>query len=61
MSNIELCHLGDDCALGIIIDDILQRHKKMLFMLGVFKFNDILFYLNNNNFENIYNKTNLAN
>jgi hypothetical protein len=61
MSNIELCHLGDDCVPGIIIDDILDKHKKCLFMLGVFKFNDILFYLNDNNFENIYNKDYLIN
>jgi len=61
MSNIELCHLGDDCAPGIIINDILHRDKKHLFMLGVYKFNDILFYLDENKFENIYNREHLVN
>ena len=57
MYQIELYHLGDQCAPGIIIDDILNIHNKTLFMLGVYKFNDIIKYLNdnsNNNYEIIY-------
>lgn len=56
MYQLDLCHLGDHCAPGIIIDDILNIHKKTLFMLGVYTFNDIVNFLNDNNYENIYNK-----
>ena len=62
MSNyVELCHLGDNCAPGIIINDILHIRQKCLFMLGLYNFNDILFYLNDNDFENIYNREHLVN
>ena len=57
--DIELCHLGDDCASGIIIDDIIYQKKKLLFMLGEYNFNDIFNYLNDNKFEEIYNKDKL--
>lgn len=57
--DIELCHLGDDCASGIIIDDIIYQHKKLLFMLGEYHFNDIINYLHNNHLEDIYNKDKL--
>ena len=57
--DIELCHLGDDCASGIIIDDIIYQHKKLLFMLGEYHFNDIYNYLHNNHLEDIYNKDKL--
>ena len=56
MYNLDLCHFGNQCAPGILIDDILNIHKKTLFMLGIFRFNDILHYLNENNYENIYDK-----
>ena len=59
MNNIELCHLGDNCLTGVIIDEILNIHKKYLFMIGMYNFNDIINYLNDNNYENIYNKQNL--
>ena len=52
---IDLCHLGDACAPGIIINHILNIKKKTLFMLAVYHFNDIITYLNDNNYENIYN------
>ena len=54
--HISLYHLGDRCGPGIIIDDILKQKKKCLFMLGFYPFNDILHYLNDNHYENIYNK-----
>jgi hypothetical protein len=60
MSNIDFCHLGDDCAPGIIIDDILNYNKKCLFMLGFYDFNNILLCLNDNHLEKIYNKDNLV-
>lgn len=57
MYNIEFCHLGDDCAPGIIIDDILNQKIPNLFMLGFYDFNDIISYINstsNNGYESIY-------
>lgn len=58
--DIELYHFGDfTCSTGIIINDILNIKKKDIFMLGGYYFNDILFYLNDNNYENIYNLDNL--
>jgi hypothetical protein len=59
MYKVDLCHLGDACAPGIIIDEILNIRKKTLFMLGIYKFNDILNYLTEGNYENIYNKEDL--
>jgi hypothetical protein len=56
---LELCHLGDDCAPGIIINDILKQKEKHLFMLGVYRFNDILLYLENCNYEKIYDNDDL--
>jgi hypothetical protein len=53
---IDLCHLGDDCAPGIIIEDILKHKKKQLFMLGTYLFNDILSYLKDDNYETIYDR-----
>ena len=49
-------HFGDQCAPGIIIDDILKQKKKKLFMLAVYLFNDILKYLTDNELESIYDK-----
>jgi len=57
---LDLCHLGDDCAPGIIIDDILKQNKKHLFMLGVYPFNNILLYLKDCNYEKIYDKNELV-
>ena len=56
MNNIDLVHLGDFCEPGIIIDEILNINKKHLFMLGGYNFNNILHFLNDNNYENIYNR-----
>ena len=56
MMSCVLYHLGDLCAPGFIINTILgERHKK-LFMLGEFRFNDIISYLNDNDLESIYDK-----
>jgi len=59
MYNVDLCHLGDACASGIIIDEILNIRKKTLFMLGMYQFNNILKYLHDGVYENIYNKDDL--
>lgn len=56
MYDLDLCHLGDKCAPGIIIDDILNIRKKCLFMLGKYSFNKILNYLQDDNYEKIYDK-----
>jgi hypothetical protein len=53
---IDLCHLGNACAPGILINEILKIKKKTLFMLAIYHFNDIITYLNDNNYENIYDK-----
>jgi len=56
MSKIDLCHFGEFCEPGIIINDILEINKKNLFMLGIYEFNNILTYLNDANYEKIYDK-----
>jgi hypothetical protein len=56
MYSLNLYHLGDNCEPGIIINDILNIKTKTLFMLGVYRFNDIICYLNDNHFEKIYDK-----
>jgi len=56
MYKIDLCHLGNNCEPGIIIDKILTINKKTLFMLGMYHFNNIISYLKDGCFENIYNK-----
>jgi hypothetical protein len=59
MTSVDLYHLGDQCAPGIIIDDILHQKKKTLFMLAIYEFNDILHYLLDNQYEKIYSKPHL--
>ena len=56
MNEIELLHFGDECTPHIIINDILKQRKKTLFMLGHYSFNDILNYINDNNYEAIYDR-----
>jgi len=56
---VDLCHFGEDCAPGIIINDILNQKDKLLFMLGNYRLNDILFYLKDGNYEKIYDKEDL--
>uniref|UniRef100_A0A6C0LCY7 Papain-like cysteine peptidase n=1 Tax=viral metagenome TaxID=1070528 RepID=A0A6C0LCY7_9ZZZZ len=61
MYNLDLCHLGNQCAPGIIIDDILNVRKKTLFMLGIYHFNDILEFLKDGYYEKIYDRNFLEN
>ena len=61
MYNLDLCHLGNQCAPGIIIDDILNIRKKTLFMLGIYHFNDILNFLKDGYYEKIYDRNYLEN
>jgi hypothetical protein len=49
-------YLGDQCATNIIINDILKRKKKLLFMLGAFRFDNIVQFLEENKWEEIYDK-----
>lgn len=56
MYDLDLCHLGNQCGPGIIIDDILNIRKKTLFMLGIYGFNNILNFLKEANYEKIYDK-----
>ena len=56
MYSLNLYHLGDHCEPGIIINDILNIKTKTLFMLGVYSFNNIISYLNDNDYEKIYDK-----
>ena len=56
ITKLNLIHFGDNCAPGILINDILKIKKKQLFMLGVYPFNDILKYLQKNNLHEIYDK-----
>lgn len=54
MYKIDLCHIGDNCEPGMLIDSILSINKKCLFMLGIYELNNIIKYLNDNNYEKIY-------
>lgn len=56
---IKLVHFGNDCAPGIIINDILNIKGKHLFQLGFYNFNDILEYLKESKYEEIYDKSHL--
>jgi len=56
MYYFDLCHLGNQCAPGIIIDDILNIRKKTLCMLGIYHFNDILEFLKDGSYEKIYDR-----
>lgn len=56
---IKLVHFGNDCAPGIIINDILNIKEKQLFQLGFYNFNDILEYLKESKYEEIYDKSHL--
>lgn len=49
-------YLGDHCATNIIINDILAIKKPKLFMLGGFRFDDIIKYLSEQKLEEIYDK-----
>jgi len=60
MTSLDLCHFGDKCGPGIIIDDILKTKKKNLFMLGGYPFNNILLYLTDGDYESIYDKEQLV-
>jgi hypothetical protein len=60
MYKIDLCHLGNNCEPGILIDKILKNNKKTLFMLGVYGFNNIIPYLKDGCFEDIYKKEYLS-
>ena len=55
----ELYHLGDICTPGLLINDILNQKEKKLFMLGIYEFNNIIDYLNENKLEEIYNREHL--
>jgi len=52
-----LVHFGNDCAPGIIINDILNVREKQLFQLGFYNFNDMLEYLKQSKYEEIYEKS----
>jgi hypothetical protein len=54
-----LVHFGNCCAPGIIINDILNIKDKQLFQLGLYNFNDILEYLKESKYEEIYDKSHL--
>ena len=45
MYSVDLCHLGDNCEPGILINDILNIDKKTLFMLALYGFNNIVNYV----------------
>jgi hypothetical protein len=49
-----LYFLGDQCAPGILINDILHDKMKKLFMLGIFPFNSIVDYISDRVWSSIY-------
>jgi hypothetical protein len=50
----ELIYFGDQCAPGILINDILRINEKQLFQLGIYHFNDIIWYLKKDKLHEIY-------
>ena len=52
----DLIDFGDNCLPHILVRDILFLKQKTLFTLGVYQFNNILKYLNEGNYEDIYKK-----
>lgn len=57
----DFIHLGDACAPGIIIQELLNIKTKQLFQLGGYYFNDILEFLKIDQYESIIEKTFLLN
>ena len=57
----DIMYLGDHCAPGIVICDILNKKDKLLFMLGSFTLNSIISYLSDNDWDLIYDKKYLVN
>jgi hypothetical protein len=61
---IALCHLGYNCAPGIVIDDIIGTRQKQLFQLGTYRIKDIATYLSECSrdpgaYKSIYDKASL--
>lgn len=52
---IDFLHFGERCGPYIIINVLLDIHKKTLFQLGVFPFNTIIQVLKDEKFEDIIN------
>lgn len=52
----DVLYFGNDCLTSIIISDILQQKRKLLFSLGVFPFNNILQFLKDNHWWSICDK-----
>lgn len=53
---MDLIHFGEQCAPGIIIDEILKIKKKDLFMYAIYDFNSMLQYLKDGDYEKIYSR-----
>lgn len=56
----EIIDFGDNCLPHILVKEILFLNNKTLFTLGVYDFNNILKYLKDGNYEEIYNKNYLT-
>jgi len=52
----DVLYFGNDCLTSIIISDILQQKRKLLFSLGVFPFNNILQFLKEKHWWTITDK-----
>ena len=52
----DIIDFGDNCLPHILIRDILFLKQKTLFTLGIYGFNDILNYLKDETYEDIYKK-----
>ena len=52
----DVLYFGNECLPSIIISDILQQKRKLLFSLGVFPFNNILKFLKDKHWWIIYDK-----
>jgi hypothetical protein len=52
----ELIDFGDNCLPSILIRKICNKQTKHLFMLGVYNFNDIIPFLQDDDYESIYKK-----
>lgn len=53
-NTINFVHFGNQCAPGIIINEILGNKQKNLFQLGIYEFDNIYKYLVDESYESIY-------
>lgn len=54
LNKCDLIEFGDACAPILLTQCIMKQKNKTLFLLGGFGFNNLIYFLNENKFEEIY-------